>query len=82
MLYTAAACLISWLYQKGIRVTRSNRKIHTSNFLENSGAVLPERGSEAGAGARKRVFQKMAGSEAWSEAFIYIYIYIYSKENM
>ena len=36
------------------------------------------------AGARKRVFQKMAGSEAWSEAFLYIYIkiYIYSKENM
>ena len=25
------------------------------------------------AGARKRVFQKMAGSEAWSEAFIYIF---------
>ena len=37
--------------------------------------VLPERGSEAGAGARKRVFQKMAGSEAWSEAFLYIYIF-------
>ena len=27
------------------------------------------------AGARKRVFQKMAGSEAWSKAFIYIYIF-------
>ena len=36
--------------------------------------VLPERGSEADAGARKRVFQKMAGSEAWSEEFLYIYI--------
>ena len=34
------------------------------------------------AGARKRVFQKMAESEAWSEAFLYIYINIFKRKHV
>jgi hypothetical protein len=40
--------------------------------------VLPERGSEAGAGAWECIFQKMVGSEASPER-LYIYIYIKRK---